>query len=67
MKPVDWVVLVIALSVGITLIAPLIGQVIHGEEFNETRAKILAGLLASAMTIISLYVGARTADKRDED
>jgi hypothetical protein len=63
MKPVDWVVMFIALCVGIVVVMPLFSYVIAGEHMSEEGDKLIGGLVASMIAIISIYVGARLKDK----
>ena len=66
MKPVDAVVAVLAVAIGLTVVLPLLGIMIHGISFDEDRAKVIAGLLSSMIAIVSVYVGSRLKGKDDE-
>jgi hypothetical protein len=66
MKAVDAIVAVLAVAIGLTVVLPLLGVVLHSYEFDETRAKVVAGLLSSMIAIVSVYVGSRLKDKHDE-
>ena len=63
MKPVDAIVAVLALAIGLTVVLPLIGVVLHSYEFDEGRAKLVAGLLSSMIAIVSVYVGSKLKNK----
>jgi hypothetical protein len=62
-KPVDWVVMFIALCVGVVVVTPIFRYLIAGEHMSAEADKLVAGLVASMIAIISIYVGARLKDK----
>ena len=63
-KPVDVIVLILAVMVGISLFATVIIPVMLGEPISDTRAKILSSIAGSVVAVISVYVGARIREGR---
>lgn len=63
MKPVDYIVLCLAVFIGLAICLPLAGMVFWGQSYDEDRAKLLGGLIASSIAIVSIYVGARLNDR----
>jgi uncharacterized membrane protein YagU involved in acid resistance len=63
MKPVDIIVLCLAVFIGIAICIPLIGEVWWDQPYDDHRAKLIGGLIASSIAIISIYVGAKLNDK----
>jgi hypothetical protein len=53
----------IAICVGAVVVMPLFRYIIAGEHMSEEGDKLIAGLVASMIAIISIYVGARLKDK----
>jgi hypothetical protein len=63
MKPVDIIVLCLAVFIGVAICLPLIGEVFWGAPYVNDRAKLIGGLIASSIAIVSIYVGAKLNDK----
>jgi hypothetical protein len=63
LKPVDYVVFAIALCVCAVIITPMLAYIVTGTENTDEGGKLIAGLVASMIAIISIYVGARLRDK----
>jgi len=63
MKPVDIIVLCLAVFIGIAICLPLIGEVLWKQDYDTDRAKAIGSLIASAVAIISIYVGAKLNDR----
>jgi hypothetical protein len=59
MKPVDYIVICLTLVIGIVICIPLM----KSTGYDGERAKLIGGLIASSIAIISMYVGARLSDK----
>ena len=66
-KPVDIIVLCLAVFIGISICLPLVAVLFWGQEYSEDRAKVVAGLVASGIAIVSIYVGAKLNDRHDKD
>jgi hypothetical protein len=66
MKPVDAIVAILAVIIGLVVVLPLLGVVIHSYEFDDGRAEVLAGLVSSLVAIVSVYVGSRLRNKDDD-
>jgi hypothetical protein len=65
MKPVDYVVMTMVCIVGFVVCVPLINSVATGDK-NPESAELIAGLVASLIAIVSIYVGAKLRDKHDD-
>ena len=63
MKPVDYIVLCLSVFIGLAICLPLAGMMFWGYTYDEDRAKLLGGLIASSIAIVSIYVGAKLTDK----
>lgn len=58
-KPVDIIVLVLAISISAALVITAIVPMILGEPVSDTRARFIAATVGSMLTIVSMYVGAK--------
>jgi len=56
-EPVDYIVAGLAVTIILTLTLPLISTILFGIPITDAKAKIIAGITASIIAIISLYVG----------
>jgi hypothetical protein len=63
MKPVDIIVLCLAVFVGLAICLPLIGEVFWEQSYDSDRARLIGGLIASSIAIVSIYVGAKLNDR----
>jgi hypothetical protein len=63
MKPVDLIVLCLAVFIGLAICLPLIGEVFWKQDYDTDRAKAIGALIASSIAIIGIYVGAKLNDK----
>jgi hypothetical protein len=61
-KPVDWVVMAMIFIVGFVVTMPLVTTMWTGDKDPES-AELIAGLVASLIAIVSIYVGAKLKDK----
>lgn len=59
MKPVDWIVLTLSLSVGSVILLSVVGIMVNELEPNTERTEVMRALTASMVAIVSMYVGAR--------
>jgi hypothetical protein len=66
LKPVDYVVLIIVMTVSFVVVMPMFTFVMTGEHNTDEGSKLIAKLVASMIVIISIYVGAKVRDK-DKD
>jgi hypothetical protein len=67
MKPVDVIVLCLAVFIGLAICLPLMSILLWDQPYDGDRAKLLGGLIASSIAIVSIYVGARLNDREDKD
>jgi hypothetical protein len=67
MKPVDVIVLCLAVFIGLAICLPLMSILLWDQPYDCDRAKLLGGLIASSIAIVSIYVGARLNDRDDKD
>jgi hypothetical protein len=63
MKPVDIVVLILVICVGFVVTMPLFNFVFTGTHNSAESSKLIGGLVASMIAIVSIYVGAKLKDK----
>jgi hypothetical protein len=63
MKPVDIIVLCLAVFIGVAICLPLIGEVLWAQDYDGDRAKAIGAIIASCIAIISIYVGAKLNDR----
>jgi hypothetical protein len=64
-KPVDIVVLIIVVCVCVVVVGPMFAFITTGERGSDEGSKLIAGLVASMIAIVSIYVGAKLRDKDD--
>jgi branched-subunit amino acid transport protein AzlD len=62
-KPVDWVVLLIAFCVVFVVSMTMLDFFITGVRNSPENSKLIAKLVASMIVIISIYVGSKLKDK----
>jgi hypothetical protein len=58
-NPVDWVVLILALVVAITLGAFAINSVVNHLSLTNEKLYLVQGLYSGTISVIALYVGSR--------
>ena len=67
MKPVDWVVLSMAVTVcAVVFIQPL-KYIVFGESISPETAKLVAGIITSMLAVISMYVGSKIRHRNDDE
>jgi len=64
-EPVDIVVIGLSSSVLIVIFGTAVKAIVYKESFSEERSQIVAGIVASILAIVSLYVGSRLRKKDD--
>ena len=65
-KPVDWIACCFTVVLGIILVVGSISVIVRGgDEADEQRLKIMAGIISSVISIVSMYVGASIQKRRD--
>ena len=67
--PVDVIVFVLAITVTAVLLISTTKPLFGGEdvEVSENTAKLVAGILGSLVSVVSVYVGARVQKNLDEN
>ena len=64
-SPSDIVMLVLSSTVAIVLISIFIETAFRNEPMSENNAELVAGLIASIISIISMYIGAKIQKNKD--
>lgn len=64
-KPYDIIILILAITISIVLIVIFIVTVFNEIPIADTNAKIVGGLLASIISIISMYIGAQIQKRKE--
>ena len=64
-KPVDWIACCFTVVLGIILVVGSISVIVRGDESDEQKLKIMAGIISSVISIVSMYVGASIQKRRD--
>ena len=65
-KPVDVIVLILACILGFSLVFAMIKPLITTASLSPDSLKLIAGLLASMLTIVSIYVGGKIQKNKEE-
>ena len=63
---VDVVVLILTIIISLVLIITLIRPFVTGVAITDGNSKLVAGLIASIISIISMYVGAKIQQNKDK-
>jgi len=64
-KPVDWIACCFTVVLGVILVLGSISVIVQGEQADEQKLKIMAGIISSVISIVSMYVGASIQKRRD--
>ncbi len=64
-KPVDIIILIITLVVGAIITLSAIRPLFSDRALSPDAAKLVAGIIGSLVSIISIYVGSKLKEKRD--
>lgn len=65
--PTDVIVLILAITVSLILLSIFGELMLNDIPLTETAAELVAGLVTSVITIISIYVGAKIQQFRNKD
>jgi hypothetical protein len=68
-KPVDWIACCFTVVLGVILVIGSISVIVRGDGANagdEQKMKIMAGIISSVISIVSMYVGASIQKRRDQ-
>ena len=65
-SPADIIMLILASTVSIILLTIFIELAYTGVPISDHAAKLVAGLIASIISIISMYIGARIQKNKDK-
>ena len=63
---VDYVVLILTTIISLVLVITMIKPFVTGIAITDANAKLVAGLIASIISIISMYVGAKIQQNKDK-
>jgi hypothetical protein len=62
-KPVDAVILVFSVVIGVVIAVPVLHTLINDLPFDASRAKVINTWFMSIVSIVSMYVGAKLNEK----
>jgi len=65
-QPVDVIVGLLAVTVCAMLGAACVAPLMSGQPLSDERAKVVAAVVTSALSIVSMYVGAAIQRGRDQ-
>jgi len=63
-KPVDWIACCFTMVLGVILVIGTVSILVNGEA-DESRMKVMAGIISSVVSMVSMYVGASIQKRRD--
>lgn len=58
-QPEDIIVGILALVVALFIIGAILNTMVMGQTMTEDRAKIISGVVTSAIAVISVYIGSK--------
>ena len=64
-KPVDWIACAFTVVLGVILVIGSFSVLVSGEA-DEQKTKVMAGIISSVVSIVSMYVGASIQKRRDQ-
>lgn len=65
-SPLDVIILILTATISLGILISILVSAIRYEEISADKAKTLAAIINSTLTIISLYVGSLISLRRDE-
>lgn len=65
-KAVDVAIIILTITISIVLLSSVLRPYFTGESMKESSAKLIATIISSIISIISMYVGAKIQKNRDE-
>jgi hypothetical protein len=63
-KPVDWIACCFTVVLGVILVIGTVSILVNGND-NDEKIKVMAGIISSVVSIVSMYVGASIQKRRD--
>ena len=66
-EPVDFIICMLVVVICFTVIGSIALPLFRGTELPETKAKMVAGIVVSVVSIVSMYVGAKIQQKKRDN
>jgi len=66
-KAADWAIIILTLSVSSIIIATAWSIGIRGNHLDDSQTKVIGGVIAGIISIISMYIGAIIQKKADRN
>jgi hypothetical protein len=66
-KPTDFIIAGLVFIVGFPIVVGSIREVAMGEEFSDSKDKILASVISSILAIIAVYIGHQFKGPPDDE
>jgi putative flippase GtrA len=66
-KPTDYIVSFLAFVIGVFALFSVMGVLFTGIPLTDSKAKLVASIVTSIISIVSMYIGSKLHDKKEKE